>query len=86
MVSFCFELEHYNFTSDMLLIAFAIMIFGAFLILRADRVARGLKTFYRNYPLIRYANDKQFETRRIFIIVLGITFLIAGLIALLGIL
>jgi hypothetical protein len=68
----------------MVVIAYAVIAVGAFLILSPDCAARGLKKFYRNYPFIRYASDRQFETRKVFIVLLGITFVLVGLVALLG--
>jgi len=65
-------------------VALAIMVLGIFLILKPEIVARKLTTFYKNYPLIRYAGVRQLQTRTAFIVALGIVFVITGLLGLLS--
>ena len=49
------------------------------MLVRPDTVSKKIKRFYSNYPIIRYAGEKQLTSRSSFVKLLGIVFIILGL-------
>lgn len=66
------------------LVSIFIIIFGAFLTIKPNIVAKKLKSFYSRYPIVRYAGEKQLTSRPKFIVVLGIIIIFIGLLCLIG--
>jgi uncharacterized membrane protein HdeD (DUF308 family) len=62
------------------IISIFIIVFGIFLLIKPTVVAEKLKSFYRGYPLVHYAGERQLTSRPQFIIVAGIVIIIVGLI------
>ena len=58
---------------------------GLFLVLKPGRVAEALKGFYSNYPLVRYAGERQLKSRNSFILILGVALILLGMVGLLSI-
>ena len=57
-----------------------IISFGCFILLKPKLVAATLKSFYKKYPLVRYAGDDQLTTRPAIVRLLGVTIIITGVI------
>ena len=51
---------------------------GVLLIRRANTVATILKKFYLQYPLVRYAGDKQLTAREGFFVAFGVVLILIG--------
>ncbi|MFH2138365.1 MAG: hypothetical protein ABII88_07625 [Candidatus Omnitrophota bacterium] len=64
-----------------IILAIILVLFGIMIIIRHNKVAKVLEDFYKKYPFIRYASDKQFKMRPIFIISVGVTIIFIGIIA-----
>lgn len=62
------------------LIGILISAFGIFLLCKPALIADKLKSFYSNYPLVRYAGDKQLRSRPGLVRVAGVVFIAVGLI------
>ena len=58
---------------------------GAYVCLRPESVAEKIKLFYSRYPIIRYAGKKQLTSRSIFVKLVGVVFVIVGIICLFSI-
>jgi len=56
-----------------------ILCLGIYMLVRPDTVSKKIKRFYSNYPIIRYAGEKQLTSRSSFVKLLGIVFIILGL-------
>jgi len=61
-----------------------VILIGIYMYVKPDVVARKIKVFYSNYPLVHYAGEKQLTSRPIFIKILGIVFVLGGMIIFLG--
>jgi hypothetical protein len=68
------------------IISLFIVLGGLYIFLKPDIVAAKIKVFYSNYPLIRYAGEKQLTSRQGFVKSAGIVIIIIGLICLFSIL
>lgn len=66
------------------IISLGIIALGIFLILKPNLVADKLSRFYSNYPIVRYAPDKQLKSRNSYVITLGIVIIITGFVCLLS--
>lgn len=65
----------------------ALITFGGFyVLLKPYSISSFLKKFYSNYPLVRYAGEKQLTSRPIFIRLVGIVIIFIGMAGMLGIL
>lgn len=62
-----------NIFGGMLLISL-----GAFICARPTTVAATLQRFYRGYPLVRLAGERQLRSRSRFIILMGVAFVTLG--------
>ena len=69
-----------NMNTLPLIIGIAFILLGTYIIVRRRYVARVLREFYLQYPIVRYSGRSQLSSRPIYIIALGITFLVIGLI------
>ncbi len=58
------------------------IVLGVYLLLQPSKFAKTLQQFYSNYPLVRYAGQKQLRSRNSFVVGLGITFITVGTLAL----
>lgn len=56
---------------------------GLLLVLKPGPVAEALRRFYSNYPLVRYAGQPQLKSRNSFIVILGVVFILVGMLILL---
>ena len=65
----------------------SILIFsvGAYLCLRPASVAEKIKLFYRGYPIIRYAGEKQLTSKSSLVRLVGVVLVIVGIICLFSI-
>lgn len=52
---------------------------GTYVVLKSEHVAILIKKFYRNYPILRYASDRQLTARVFVVRILGFTFILVGL-------
>ena len=58
---------------------------GAYICFRPTFVAEKIKSFYSEYPIIRYAGDKQLTSRSSLMRVIGIVLVIVGIICVISI-
>lgn len=58
---------------------------GAYICLRPESVAEKIKLFYSRYPIIRYAGKKQLTSRSSLVRLVGVVFVIVGIICLFSI-
>jgi hypothetical protein len=65
-------------------IAIGIMVLGFALIMKPGFVAEKLQRFYSEYPLVRYFGSKQLRSRSSYLVLLGVTIVVLGFLALLG--
>ena len=65
-------------SSAQFVVSTIVLLFGIFVILRAQLIALKLKEFYLNYPVIRYAGEKQLTTSPIYIVVFGVILILIG--------
>jgi hypothetical protein len=64
----------------------ALTTFGGFYIaIKPQPISSFLKTFYSNYPLVRYAGEKQLTSRPVFIRLFGSVIILAGLVGIVGV-
>lgn len=53
--------------------------FGLFVFRKPKYVSEKLKAFYSQYPLVRYAGERQHTSRPVFLQVFGLVFIIMGI-------
>ncbi len=58
---------------------------GLLLVLKSGPVAEALRRFYSNYPLVRYAGQRQLKSRNSFVLILGVVLILLGMLGLLDI-
>lgn len=54
---------------------------GLFALVNPEKVGEKISSFYRSYPLMRYADDRQFRTRNGFVRAMGLCLAVLGLLA-----
>jgi hypothetical protein len=60
-----------------------IIFFGFYICINPKYFSEKIEKFYRNYPIIRYANEKQFKSRTWLIRLSGVIVILVGLICIL---
>jgi hypothetical protein len=55
-----------------------ILCVGIYVVARPVTVAEKIKSFYSNYPIIRYAGDKQLTSRLGFVRLIGVVLIVVG--------
>jgi hypothetical protein len=58
---------------------------GAYVCLRPESVAEKIQLFYSKYPIIRHAGKDQLTSRTSLVRVIGVVFIIVGIICLISI-
>lgn len=58
---------------------------GSYIVVKPQPISSFLRTLYSNYPLVRYAGEKQLTSRPVFIRFFGIVIIFAGLVGILEI-
>ena len=66
------------------LCGFVIIAVGAWMIVQPRIVADALRQFYSNYPIIHRAGKKQLTSRNGFVVGIGISFILIGVLALIS--
>lgn len=66
------------------IVCILILCIGVYVVVRPVFVSEKIKKFYSNYPIIRYAGDKQLTSRSCFVRFLGIILIIIGLFGVIG--
>lgn len=61
------------------LASIAILCVGIYVIARPVAIAEKIKSFYSNYPIIRYSGEKQLTSRLGFVRLIGAVLIIVGL-------
>ncbi len=61
------------------LVFIIIVCVGVYVLTHPATVAERIKRFYSNYPFVRYAGEKQLTARLQFVRVLGVVFIIVGI-------
>ncbi len=63
----------------LMLISLLLVVIGISIVMKADRVGTAIADFYRNYPLVRHANQEQFLVKRTYVIVFGLVVVAIGI-------
>ena len=66
----------------LVLFGLGVLVAGIFIVFRPMVIVDSLKRFYRQYPLVHYAGDKQLTSRLFFVRMLGVVFILLGAVAL----
>jgi len=72
------------FESLKFLVCLCLIIFGVAIFIKADTASQILKKFYSQYPVFKYAGDKQLSNRPIFIKAFGVIVVLLALIMFFG--
>ena len=70
-------------TAVRFLFSILILSLGSYIFIKPNTISKMVTRFYSNYPIIRYAGQKQLTNRPIFIRIFGIAIIMVGLFGLL---